>query len=353
MNKKCLSIAISIFVIFASIFYLFPNFLLTLELRLCDTFSRSAKNINRSSPHLNEIVIIALDDISFKKLQKKWPFSRAIFADLVNRINKGLPKLIVFDMVFLGEGEDKEGDRLFARALYGKYNILLPYYIGRLGENNKPKEDFISDFGSAGYINKPIDNDGSIRRFCPFKLSLKSKFSDYACELYVFSRYYDYELGNIKLKNRDKQVVLNQLEIKDKDMFGKYDFSLRSDKTMWINYQATMGDFDTISMFRVLLDDFNPEVFKDKVVFIGKTSEIFHDIHDTPLGRMPGTAIVANTALMFLDGRFINEAPGWLNWLVIFIFCLSMVFICYRLPILKGLLFTVAVTTIVAAVTFF
>ena len=345
MNKKCFLIALLIFLIFVLVYYLFPNFLLTLELRTYDSFTQLGKNLRSPSPHIDEMVIVALDDFSFKKMQKNWPFSRGIFADLLTKIIEGEPKFVIFDVVFSGEGKDKDGDDLFAKTLKGKGNILLPYHTGRLGAHLKSKEDFTSEFGSAGYLNKPIDSDGSIRRFLPFSLSIDGKILDYAVELYSFGHYYDYELGNITLKN--KQVLLNKFKIEGDDNLGKFNFSLSSENSIKINYQADMNNFTVVPMWPIYSGTTTPEVFKNKIVFIGATSHLFHDIHDTPLGQMPGTGVLANVVLMLLDGRFIYEIPEWFKWFLNLILCLMTVLLCYRFSILKGLLFAMSIVTIV------
>ena len=99
-------------------------------------------------------------------------------------------------------------------------------------------------------------------------------------------------------------------------------------------------------------ENFNPNVFQDKIVLIGETSELFHDVYGSPFGRMPGTVIMANTALMFLDGKFIQEASRELKWLIIFLLCLVTVFICYHISILKGLAFTIFGLAIIIFSTF-
>ena len=349
MNKKCFLIALLISLIFVLIYYLFPNFLLALELKAYDSFTRLSKNLKSPSSHLNEIVIVALDDFSFKKMQKKWPFSRSIYAELLNKIDQGYPRLVIFDVVFSGEGKDKEGDNLFAQTLRNKNNILLPYHVGKLGANLKSKKEFVAEFASAGYLNKPIDNDGSIRRFQPFRLSVKERILDYAVELYVFSRYYNYDLKNVIFKN--KHLYLSQLTDK-KDMLDKFDFCIGTDKSIMINYQADIKDFTIVPLWSIYSGSIALESFRNKVVLIGATSHLFHDIHDTPLGLMPGIGVLANAILMFLDGSFIHETPGWIRWLMMFVLCFSIVFLCYRCPIFKGLLLTGVIIIILATSTF-
>ncbi|MDD5292378.1 MAG: diguanylate cyclase [Candidatus Omnitrophica bacterium] len=353
MNKKCLFFSIALFITFASIFYIFPNFLFPLELRVCDSFFTSSKVFSHPSAHTKEVVVVALDDVSTRRLNKRWPLSRAFFAELLGKIYEGNPKTVFFDIIFAGDSENPRDDELFEDMVKGKDNILFPYYFGRKNVQLVSKKAFTSKVGTAGYINKLFDKDGAIRRFYPFILNKdKTSIKDYTAEMYIFGKYYNYDIKkNIALKGN--KACLNQFSLGGKSALSKDCFYLRKDGSMLINYNGPTSNFQIIPMFRVILgEDFSPDLLNDKIVLIGETSNIFHDTYDTPFGRMPGTLIIANTALMFLDGRFISEIPDWLKWLIIFLVCLLIVFVCYNIPIIKGLFFTVSIAAIAVFVTF-
>ena len=134
MNRK-INLVVSVFIIYFIFAYFFPNFLLTLELKVFDSFSVLARNAGYFLPklnfsqHLDEVVIVAIDEVTIQKLKKKLPLPHYLFAELLQKIDSGNPRLIVFDMVFSGESEDKQGDALLAKAIEGKSNILFPYII--------------------------------------------------------------------------------------------------------------------------------------------------------------------------------------------------------------------------------
>ncbi len=352
MNKKIILIVVSIFIFLLSASYLFPGFLISPELRIHDSFFQFSRYLNRPSAHKDEIVIIALDDVSFWRLEKKDPYPRSVYAELFNIIKKGKPKFVFFDIVFRGSSADPKEDEVFAEALKGNSNVFFPYHMGKKGVHVRSEKAFYeNEMGAVGYINKVLDSEGRIRRLYPFRLKLDGKIKDYTSELYLFSKYYDCNLReDVVLKNR--HVSLKNLKSAEKDQFKRYEFSLLGDNTMWINYKVAFTDFDIISMYKVFLDNFDPSIFKDKIVFIGKTSGIFHDIHNTPLGVMPGTGIVANTVLMFLDGEFIHGASLWFKWFLVFVFCMLMVFLCYRMSVFKGLLFTMSIASIISVLAF-
>jgi len=352
MNKKAIIFALAIFFIFFSFSYAFPNFLIPLELRLCDAFFAAARHFNKPPENLKEVVIVALDDFSCWKINKKLPLTRAFYAELLHKIYKGNPKLVFFDIVFIGDSLNPKDDEAFENIIKDKDNILFPYYFGQRSVNVRTKKAFTGKFGPSGYINKVIDPDGVLRRFYPFRLSIEDKIKDYTSELYLFDRYYSYDIKkNILLKN--KYAYLENFPPYEQKIWKRNYFILNNDDTMLINYRAAINDLKMVAMSKVMMDDnFDVSIFKDKVVLIGATSEIFHDAYDTPLGTMPGTAIIANSALMFLEGEFICEAPAWFKWLIIFLLCVFTVLIYYRISIIKGFLFMFSVVAILASTAF-
>jgi diguanylate cyclase (GGDEF)-like protein len=356
MDKKVIFAAFIIFLLFFLTFYFFPNFLFSLESGAFDQFTIITKGIGYfypgaySSVHLGDMVIIAIDEATIQRLKKKVPYPRYVYANLLNKIQKGNPKLIVLDFIFTGESEDKDSDKLLAEAIAGRANILFPHVLDKMEGSLNTDASIVKDFASTGYLNKPMDIDSEIRRALPFYLTQGNKIDDYATELHIFSRFYNYDLSSIIVKNND--IFLAGFYPKQKDKFKSSSFSLSKDNTILINYQASTVDFVKIPMWSVLSDDFDASAFKDKVVFVGATAMVFHDTHRTPFGYMSGVEIMANTALMFLDGKFIHEPSGWIKWLSIFLFCMLIVFVCYRLPMLKGFLFTVSVVSIITAAAF-
>src|SRR5579859_3858120 len=98
-----------------------------LEGRLSDAFVR------RHAEHLApdpDIVIVAIDEASLAKMQGeagKWPWPRAVHADLVLGIEAQKPRAVVFDLLFSEEDAyNRDSDRRFNDAIKGRGNIYLP-----------------------------------------------------------------------------------------------------------------------------------------------------------------------------------------------------------------------------------
>ena len=82
-----------------------------------------------------------------------------------------------------------------------------------------------------------------------------------------------------------------------------------------VNYLGPEGTIDTISALKVVNGDIfleNPDAFKDKIVFVGATTESLHDTYPTPFSftnATPGVEIMGNTLDTLLSGRFLQRAP--------------------------------------------
>ena len=92
------------------------------------------------------------------------------------------------------------------------------------------------------------------------------------------------------------------------------------DGTYLINYQGQATTYHYFPIEEIFMDrlfwktpkyDYG-RIFKDKIVFVGPVAELFHDIHNTPYGLMPGLEIHAQIAGSLLQGTTLSNPPGWL-----------------------------------------
>ena len=74
--------------------------------------------------------------------------------------------------------------------------------------------------------------------------------------------------------------------------------------------------------------------FRNKIVIIGNTSTLSNDHRHTPVGDMWGMEIHAHTIATLLQGRFIREAPSWVNWLAIMLLSLFTLVIVWNIRLL-------------------
>lgn len=258
-----------------------------------------------------DIVIVAIDNASEQELlnspknasgQRLW--EKDVWKSVVNFIEKGHPKALMFNMVF-EKVEDKPWyDQSFAEVLKNHDDIVLGTYLDNpllkdnnftkkieLEENdniptstplnviidNKKLDDAITyttsapvaniytKYNNLGVLNNVLDDDSVVRKNQPiFKLVKNGK--TYYMPSMAFAGFLKYmgEGGVITVK---KNKIYYKNRVIPIDNNGIVDIS-------WHN----MGrSYSYISISKILLNkgtenEIKPEYFKDKLVIIGKTA---------------------------------------------------------------------------------
>jgi adenylate cyclase len=240
-------------------------------------------------------------------LQQNFPWSRAVWARLIQKLGDAGAKVMVFDFVFAAPGE---GDEELKQALekYGDrvvigYNIIDTHTEQRgFGELQLPASDIFTPRTDnfpvkdprLGYVNMWPDGDGTMRS-ASYRLT-----GD--------------QLGDIVPPN----VVLESLATRTLRAFGRPDLIPPGFEPVRFRYtgkpgtfiQARIGDVFVPKMWK---ENFhNGADFKDKIVFVGPMNSLFQDYHDTPFifpKAMPGPEIHLNIINAALHGEFIGEPP--------------------------------------------
>lgn len=315
-DKTLLIIGIIFFVVFIQLIFSTTSVFDRLELM---TYDLRAKLSTDDGPFSNrfkhadkKIVIVAIDDFSRKELANhpeievgSWPWPRDIWPGVVEFIEKGEPKAILFDLIFANLNENTWNDRKFAQELKKYDNIVLATALNNpksLVDNlNSGEEQFIenSDYiptskpldveinnekiddaitfyshepvhnmytenNTMGVVNKVVDVDSVIRRTQPlFKLNKNGE--TYYLPSLAFA-------GFLKYMGEDGKVIVKNNKIIYKGMIIPIDKKGETN----ISWHGTGQDYDYVPISRILLSEdddeyISPDYFKDKVVIIGRT----------------------------------------------------------------------------------
>ena len=103
------------------------------------------------------IVIVEVDDFSRKEISNhpelnlgSWPWRRDVWAEVLEFIEEGNPKVVMFDLIFNGVDESKPYDKRLEEA-FNKYdNVVLATSL------NNPKQ--VADIVKAKGIEEEIPN---------------------------------------------------------------------------------------------------------------------------------------------------------------------------------------------------
>ena len=334
--------AIFLLIAFACILYTilqYFGFLGASALRLNDFFSNISLAQKVLPEEIKDIVVIAVDNDSLKKADLRWPWSRRRFAEVLKTVNAGGPKAVFFDHAFLGKS-DEGSDSLFAEEIKGSGKVILAGYLEN-DEYVQPLDILALASAGIGLVNKGILNSQDLRvrevRLV-FDVSREGRKYDYGAEVKTLAMARGTSPINIRYETG--RVIFPD----------GFSIPVNEYGTLPINYLAAPSDFNAVSVSR-FFDSSAPldsSLFKGKIVLMGATADIIHDIHPTPLGKIPGIYINANCLLMFLSGKFLKVMPYWPERFILLALSIAIGLISLRLKVVYSFLVSSALLLILS-----
>ncbi len=293
-----------------------------------------------------EVVIIDIDESSLGKFGQ-FPWSRSVFAKILDQLNTSNPKAIGFDIFFTEKDKQspeeiiksydlipadisalqklKGHDDLFAEKLKESKSITAVLGSNVPSHNNydrKAKARFLSKGGdpkkftysypySIGSLEKLEKNvkglgsisfldqtDGIIR-----SLPLLVRFDE---KIYPTM---GLEMVRVGSKQKNIYVELNEVGIK---RISARPYKIDSDPNgiIWIKYKRS-NKKQYISAGDVYDGKFQSDFFKDKYVLIGASAQGLFDLVKNPLGvTIPGVEVHANVIENILDQSYLIRNPN-------------------------------------------
>ncbi len=217
----------------------------------------------------NDIVLVTIDDESLKRMEKSWPFPRSIYTEVLNRLKPFAPKVIGFDLIFSGKDLVPSNDLAFSQALKSSGNVVIASHLSSAGEIG-PVSMIGENAWQIGIVDKPRDPDQIIRRAAFYFSTAGIVYPSW--ETSVFNKAFDKSLA------------------------------LGMSQNYVIDYRLKPEDFLRIPFWRLLEGSVLADELRGKIILIGPTAEVFHDIHNSPLGRIPGLVINGNVIAMLIRG---------------------------------------------------
>jgi adenylate cyclase len=243
------------------------------------------------------IVIVSIDESSFVELNQQWPFPRATHATLLRTLAADAPLAIGFDVIFdQPSARGPADDEAFGRAIEHAGNVVLgaapatdpgqytsiPFGYTR-GTPNLPIAAIRSGAAGVGAINLVPDPDNSVRR-----VQLQNRLVEPMPGL-------DVELYRLATAAGLAAAPLP-----------------RADEIL-INFNGPPRTFPWIAYHQVVSGAVDRDFFRGKIVLIGPTAELMHDVFPTPFARgdnlMPGVEVHANVLETYIRGNRVREVP--------------------------------------------
>lgn len=341
-------IAVLAWVIFivATYTYLLPvsPFLASFYKKSTDLFLRYRYTHNQLPKLIDKIVIVSIDDETLEKIHADLPISTKFYAALLDKISvREMQPLVVglWDVAFIDIDKQNEEEALLSGAFERSSKVVITSYFTKNGSLIGPPKALLDSASDVGFINYPLDDDLVVRRAYPFMVSKENSRLYFPFALKIFSKIDGMDLDRVKF-----DVKNNFFHIHSKDFKKKTSIPLDSFDTTSLNYFAKFNDFKVIPFWRVVESWEPPDTFKDKIVLVGTTAEVYNDIRLTPLGLMPTLGINANFLLSLLLNEFLKTLPAAVNFLIFLFSSLLIGIITFRYGNFKGLILTGAVIVI-------
>ena len=244
------------------------------------------------------IVIVSIDESSFVELNEQWPFARATHAQLIRTLAAARPLAIGIDVIFdQPSARGRADDEALGEAIAQAGNVVLGAapsadesvhpevgFSARRQVPNVPVAAVARGARAVGAINLPLDYDNHVRR----------------ARRQVWTGTEQMPGLDIALYRVATGAGLKAAPLPDVD-------------EILINFSGPPRTFPWVAYYRVLNKDVGPELFRGKIVLIGPTSVVMHDVFSTPFtsgdNLMPGVEIHANVLETYIRGNRVREVP--------------------------------------------
>jgi adenylate cyclase len=262
-----------------------------LEFKTFDAFTALAARGPGDTP----LIIVGIDEPSFRELGLAWPFPRRTHADLIERAASDGARVIAFDLLF-AEASSNADDARLADAIRDARNVVLASTREQSQTSSsrewtlvEPIPAFVAAGAHTGEVGVEPDADFVVRMMPSFANSFGREIARLA-------------------QGKDPAPA--------------------PDSARLIRYAGPHGSFPTVHFYQALAPGLLPKgFFKDKIVLVGldvhASPEITRkqaDLYNSPFldsegGAMPGIEIHANIISNLLQGRALVPASQLLNTL--------------------------------------
>ncbi|MBI5195508.1 MAG: adenylate/guanylate cyclase domain-containing protein [Nitrospirae bacterium] len=306
-----------------------------------------------------DVIIVTVDEKSIKEIGR-WPWSRDVMADLVNKISEGTPKVIGIDIMF-SERESKKTDNKLADVFKKAGNVVLATAFITTEDkmvSETPKEVPDSLWDSAFMevksqegiqwkkwavkpesVNPPIEEFskaaslGHVYTHPDMDAVLRWEFMyvNFGDDCYPS---FPLQTARIALGfGMNDMILYGGSGIKLGSRFIPTDLSGR----ILINYRGKEETFRYIPASDIIKGNIHPKYFQNKIVLLGTSALATYDQKVTPLSaNMPGVEKNASIVKSILLDNYLRKSPGVVELTIIIITGILLGFFIPNLKAIPG-----------------
>jgi adenylate cyclase len=248
-------------------------------------------NVRGQQPPPSNVVIVAIDTKTFQDLNLRWPFRRKYHAQVIRNLTDAGAKVIAYDVQFTEPQGNTKQDVADDDSLI---EAVRAQPLAVLSTTNVFENGTTRIFGGALGLrysraipangNFENDSDGRIRHLA-FRIDGLETFSIAATRAYLGRK-----------------------------------VALPPGNSAWIDFRGNTPSVRRLSFVDVYKGNFKDSQVRGKIVVVGDTTPVEQDLHPTSTtgtGLMPGPEIQASAVLTALDGFPLDDAPRWLDYLLL------------------------------------
>ncbi|MCG7943626.1 MAG: CHASE2 domain-containing protein [Candidatus Thiodiazotropha taylori] len=243
----------------------------------------------------DDIVIVAIDEKSLRALGR-WPWSRRVHAELVDRLTQSEAKAIVFDILMAEEDRtDPQADVQLIQSVAASERVFMPVITEQIRQGgmlveSMPLPALSNVVAGLGHVHIDLDADGIARGVYLYEGLGQAYWPQLMLSLLNWLNPEQHPLDNKPLPHQQHNVHL-----------------IRRHTHRLIPFTGPAGHYNRYSYSQVLEGDYMADMFRDRIVLVGVTATGIGDALPTPLSGygvpMPGVEINAN----ILDSLRRNE----------------------------------------------
>ena len=309
----------------------------------------------------SDVVIIDIDEKSLGKFGQ-FPWSRSVFAKILEKVNQSNPKAIGFDIFFT------EKDKQSPEEIIKSYN-LIPADVSQIQNLKGHDEIFREQLEKSKSITAVLGSN--VPSHSNYDRKAKARFLSKGGDPKNFTYSYTYSIGSletleksvkglgsisfldqtdgiirslpllvrfdnkiyptmglemIRVGNNQKNIYVEMNEVGINRISAR-PYKILSDPNgiIWIRYKNSIKS-QYISSSDVYDGKFPENFFKNKYVLIGASAQGLFDLVKTPLGvTIPGVEVHANVIENIIDQSFLIRNPNTYVFELIFAIIVSVI----------------------------
>jgi adenylate cyclase len=273
--------------------------------------------IRGTQPAPENIVVVGVDDVTFGRLDQRWPFPRSYHAQVIDELSRDGARVIAYDVQFTERTNPRDDNALIRsvqRADEVSQVILATTEVGADGRTDIFGGDrVVQRVGAIPANGNLIPDPGGVIRRMPDELQDLTGLGVAAAQA----------PGDLAV---------------DRSKF--------SDDGAWIDYVGPPGTIEEVPFSDVYQGRFDPGTFTDKFVVVGTTAPSLQDVHPTSTSGndlMSGPEIQASSIYTARSGLPLEATPEVVDLVLVVLFAFIPPLATLALSPVRGLLLAIAI----------